>query len=353
MTGSIPPLKTRMGKLPRRDRDVVDRLAEEAGPDRLVGLNFYASLTLDRGPELFTLEAYDPETKFFRVRPADAEGVFTQRAKLSDLEIGIGRRDLDDPLLELLGKHGLPTHPFLRAHGPEKTRRSPPRNFGSQSRNMRRDPMGVQGETPSVRGRSPARSARTRPRRAHSSTSSGWSDNPRGRNRNGRHESPGRKRRERSVSSSEESEDTHVDFSRRSLAKKLHVLMRDRRVWGEQGELRRLEAEIPAERKGLRAQFSLLEIIHTSPESWAKALSLAGCHATLLKSVDLKYEFMANSHLVDVRQMCEDRGTHLTAKQEDKICGGAWTSYGNYVRKQKSCKRSPVGAIGEGEEPGT
>lgn len=321
MSGTIE-----MGDLPRRDRDVVDRLAAAVGPDRLVGLNFYANLTLDKGPELFTLEAYDAETQQFRLRPAEADGVFTLRAKLGDLEIGIGKRELDDPLLELMGKNGLPTHPFLRIRETEKTRESSLRNLGSLSRNLKRNLAGMQGETPSIRGRSPTRSARSRPRRARASSSSELSDNPRGRDRK-RDDSLRRRRRERSESSSGDSEETPLDLSRKTLAKKLHVLMRDRRVWGEQGELRRLEAEIPAERKGLRSQFDLLEIIHASPESWAKALSLAGCHATLIKSVDLKYDFLANAHLVDVRQMCEDRGPHLTTKQQDKICSEAWANY--------------------------
>ena len=121
-------------------------------------------------------------------------------------------------------------------------------------------------------------------------------------------------------------------MSRRALVAHVEELMRDRRANVMQAELRRFQAAIPPEKKGLAAQFEMGATIQAAPKCWGRHLALALCLGTILKALNMAYAFLAEATFTFARQKCEDAGRELSDKKAARIDAEIWEFY----RKQRA-----------------
>lgn len=117
-------------------------------------------------------------------------------------------------------------------------------------------------------------------------------------------------------------------MSRRALVAHVEELLRDRRpASGMQAELRRFQAAIPPEKKGLMAQFDMGATIQAAPDGWGPRLALALCLGTVLKAINMSLTFLADALFTFARQRCEDAGRELSEKKKAKIDADIWEFY--------------------------
>lgn len=121
-------------------------------------------------------------------------------------------------------------------------------------------------------------------------------------------------------------------MSRRALAAHVAGLLRSERNSGMQAELRRYQATIPPEKRGLAAQFEMGATIQACPDTWAGRLALALCLGTILKVLDMALTYLAEDLWTYARQKCEDAGRVLSDKKKQKIDAEIW----DYFRKKRS-----------------
>lgn len=120
--------------------------------------------------------------------------------------------------------------------------------------------------------------------------------------------------------------------------------MRDRKLTGKQTELRRLQSAIPAEKKGLHAQFEMAVTIQSAPKSWQSRLALAMVLSTVLKGVNIGLTYLADSLFTYAQQKCEDAGRTLSDEEEEKLDALIWEFY----RKQRSDGEKQLAKSGGG-----
>lgn len=105
---------SRYGEQLSSEQQVLADLVAKAGPENLVGVRLYATLTLE-GNRLYEILSYDSESQRFRARD-----VLTGRepssvgSPLKEFEIGLATRSPEDPILQLLEHHQLPVTRFIR-----------------------------------------------------------------------------------------------------------------------------------------------------------------------------------------------------------------------------------------------
>lgn len=380
----------------------LEDLVRKAGPDNLVGVKLFAAVSLD-GSKLYEVTEYDAEEQQFKIRdPLTGRGLSLSGYPLREFQIGLASREPDDPLILLLEGHQIPVTPFIRCGRPRsprleaERRTSPPQSRqGLQERGLaansdarrRENPVthrsgedpgerlaataSRRNSPPSVRGRrdrspskehrsaarrrerSPSpRGSKRRPRQSSSPPSSS-SESPaeRGRrNRKRAKDAPKRRRRSSKPDSSEDAADSggwEKSMSRRALVAHVEELIRDRRASGMHAELRRFQAAIPPEKKGLSAQFEMGATIQAAPKDWGQHLALAMCLGTVLKALNMGYTFLADATFTFARQKCEDAGREFSEKKAARIDSEIW----EFCRKQraegeKMSAKSGVGASG-------
>lgn len=364
---------------------VLEELIQKAGGEKLVGLKLFAALSLN-GSRLYEVIAFDPETRRLQVRDVETgkePSCFGNPVR--DFEVGLGTREPDDPIILLLEEHRIPVVRFMKKASPvnptvprEAANRSPDdalrgRALGDVSERQAAarvgDAQSGRKSLPSVRdgiGRSPERGeeregrARERapsvrphgaaPRRRRSPSSSS-SESPGGARLRRRKHRKKTKRRRRSSSrdngtSSSSSSSPERGRSRRAMAAQLEELLRDKRASGMHAELRRLQAGMPPEKKGLAAQYEMGATIQASPVTWGPRLALALCLGTILKAIDMGFTFLAEATFTFARQKCEDGGRDLTEKQMARIDAEIW----EFWRKQRTEgeKMKAKGGSGDG-----
>lgn len=364
----------------------LEDLVKKVGPENLVGAKLFAAVTLE-GSKLYEVTEFDQEDQKFRIRdPQSGRNMSLTGYSLREFEIGLASREPDDPLILLLEANQIPVTPFIRLGRPPSPRREaerratpPPSRPSGLQRGVRNDAdarprevplahrsgadvgerMGAtsprRDSLPSVRNRdqrSPPREnreasrrrertpsprgSRRRARRSSSpSSSSSEASAERGeRNRTRGRPAPRRRRRRSTPGSSGETAGSggwERSMSRRALVAHVEDLMRDRRASGMQAELRRFQAAIPPEKKGLSAQFEMGATIQAAPKDWRGHLALALCLGTILKALNMSYTFLAEATFTFARQRCEDMGRELSERKSARIEAEIW----EFFRKQR------------------
>ncbi|GAQ86835.1 hypothetical protein KFL_003140140 [Klebsormidium nitens] len=296
------------------ERRILEELVRKAGPENLIGLRLYGTLTLD-GSRLYEVRSYDQESQRFQVRDVLSGREPTATGfLLTEFEIGLATRNPDDPILQLLENHGLPTTRFItgqRARG----------KFASSGARAESPGKPSQGEASAqslllfllvgLPGRDPEQAPQTgrevSGRRRPAGITTRLAIQP--------VRTPGRSR----------------SLSRRALVAHVEDLMRDRRASGIQAELRRFQAAIPPEKRDLNAQFDMAATIQSAPSTWGPSLALAICLGTVLKAINMSLTFLADAIFTFARQKCEDAGRDLTEKKQARIDSEIWEFY----RKQR------------------
>lgn len=322
------------------EQRVIERLIEKIGAEALVGLNFYASLDIAKGRVLYEIESYDPELKLFGVRDAQTKETYERGVSARRLEIGQESRELDDPLIDLLNRNQLPVLPYCVKY------RAPRSETGGRSKDVSKRPsLREEVSQAGGRGRIPARMEKDRgerdprrPQKRKPRSPSPITEMDRSDSTGDGPPEPKRNPKKRQDWDSSGSNASDADsspgkkYSPKQMARQLDRLVRQSKISGEQAELRRMQADIPAERRGLRAQFEMLAVMHASPESWGPLLALSGCMGTSLKALDMTNTYLAEAHFNCIRQLCEDAGPSLTDGRKRKIDAKAWAFY----RKQRA-----------------
>lgn len=103
-----------------------------------------------------------------------------------------------------------------------------------------------------------------------------------------------------------------------------------------QAELRRFQATIPPEKKGLMAQFDMEATIQAAPDGWGPRLALALCLGTVLKAINMSLTFLADALFTFARQSCEDAGRELSERKKAKIDANICDFTVNSGRKGRS-----------------
>lgn len=151
---------SRYGERLSSEQQVLADLVAKAGPENLVGVRLYATLTLE-GNRLYEILSYDAEAQRFRARD-----VLTGRepssvgSPLKEFEIGLATRSPEDPILQLLEHHQLPVTRFVRREvQPSQVSERPVR--AGQTESPRRAEGSLRAD-----GRGTERRGESRPRRS-------------------------------------------------------------------------------------------------------------------------------------------------------------------------------------------
>lgn len=333
-----------------QEQRVVEQLIEKVGPEALVGLSFYASLDIIKRRVLYVIESYDADQREFHLLDAQTKEPVNRGVSAKRLEIGLESRDLEDPLIDLLGRNQLPVLPFcVKYRTPQ--RESDKRSMEVSKRTgQREEASGIEGH-----GRIPARKEKEigekdarRPRKRKPRSPSPITDAEQSDSSDESPREPKKGLKRKRDWDSPKSSDSDSDAGRgkkymtKDQARQLENLVRQSKLTGEQAELRRMQADIPSERRGLRAQFEMLAVMHASPESWGPLLALSGCMGTSLKALDMGCTYLAEAHFNYVRQLCEDAGADLTEGRKKKIDAKAWALF----RKQRAEAEKQIAKTG-------